>query len=133
MEEIGRMAPCVQKITTIRENYDLWARRAEKINAGEAILSLRQWSGKPYRSKQVEFLKLEKIGVQRIKITNVVSDVFGDPIVRKHHSLQVIIDKVRLINSLFIVKNDGLNEQDFKWWFNKDIDGVIIHFTDFKY
>ena len=42
-----------KKIHTIRQNYELWNKRAEKINKGEAILSIRKWSGKAYRSKQI--------------------------------------------------------------------------------
>ena len=29
---------------TVRQNYDLWANRFEKINKGEAQLSIRQWT-----------------------------------------------------------------------------------------
>ena len=36
------------KIHTIRANYDFWAKRFEKIAAGEACLSIRKWVGKPY-------------------------------------------------------------------------------------
>lgn len=39
------------KLHTIRGNYDLWAKRFEKINKGEAVLSVRYWSGKPYNSR----------------------------------------------------------------------------------
>ena len=37
-----------RKIHTIRANYDFWAKRFEKIAAGEACLSIREWVGKPY-------------------------------------------------------------------------------------
>jgi hypothetical protein len=121
-EEIGRIAQGVQKITTIRLNYDLWASRAEKINAGKAILSLRQWSGKPYRSKQVEFLQLEKIGVQKL-----VLDV----------NLGWFIDDYDSdVTVMCMAKNDGLSLDDFKKWFGKiktETPYAIIHFTDFKY
>ena len=58
-----------EKKHTLRSNYEYWRQRFEKINSGEACLSLRYWQGLPYRSKQVEFLRLTKndgIGLQRL-------------------------------------------------------------------
>lgn len=106
------------KLHTLRENYDLWTRRAEKINRGEAVLSLRQWSGKPYRSKQQEFLQLEKIGLQYISIISGRDFCYIDG---QTNYLQIVS------------KQDGLSEDDFRAWFKKDFVGVILHFTDFKY
>lgn len=57
------------KIHTIRANFGLWKKRFGEIEAGRACLSLRYWEGKPYRSKQVEFLRLTKddgIGLQEL-------------------------------------------------------------------
>ena len=39
------------KLHTIRANYPLWEKRIKDIQEGHAVLSVRQWSGKPYRSK----------------------------------------------------------------------------------
>lgn len=36
------------KIHTIRNNYDLWAVNAEKMQTGKYLLSVRQWIDKPY-------------------------------------------------------------------------------------
>ena len=58
------------KLHTIRANYPLWKKRFEQIERGEACLSIRQWSGKPYASKQVEIARLTKddgIGLQNQK------------------------------------------------------------------
>ncbi len=41
-----------EKIHTIRRNYDLWKVNAEKMERGNFYLSVRQWSGRPYNSKQ---------------------------------------------------------------------------------
>lgn len=46
------------KIHTIRANYPLWKQRISEIQAGRAVLSVRQWTGNPYRSKQVEKLPM---------------------------------------------------------------------------
>lgn len=115
------------KITTIRENYDLWSRRAEKINRGEAVLSLRQWSGSPYRSKQVEFMRLEKIGVQKVSIQRIPIESGA-----KQKFMSIVAGGITVPMPI-VAKNDGLREEDFWNWFKKDMEGVVIHFSDFKY
>lgn len=109
-----------KKIHTVRGNYELWEKRARQINEGKAILSVRYWSGKPYNSKQVEFLQLNKIGVQKLKDpTNFVyAEIDGG-----------------ICNWEDIAKNDGLSFDDFCEWFkirqNKPM--AVIHFTEFRY
>ena len=115
------------KLHTIRSNYELWAKRAAKINAGEMELSIRVWSGKPYRSQQVEVACLTKLGVQRVCITNMGAD----------HEPAVWVDG-RLIDqgAAILSKNDGLSYWDWHDWFLKSVSqfkGVIIHFTDMRY
>lgn len=113
-ERLGR------KLHTIRANYPLWAKRFEQINRGEACLSIRQWTGKPYASKQVEIARLTKedgIGIQRLdlKETDYISMI--------HHSK-------------IFANNDGLSRREWIDWF-KDYDlsqpMAIIHFTKFRY
>lgn len=118
------------KLHTIRSNYDLWKKRADKINAGEAVLSLRQWTGSPYNfardgSKPVEFMQLEKVGVERVSLKIFIGQVIGD--------VQASVNGWTLKEPAKLIKNDGLSVSDFAHWFKKDFDGVIIHFTDFRY
>ena len=40
-----------EKLHTIRANYPLWEKRIKEVQEGRAVLSIRQWTGKPYRSK----------------------------------------------------------------------------------
>lgn len=112
------------KIHTIRSNYDLWRKRFENINKGKAILSVRIWSGKPYRSKQIEIFRYDikrKIGIQKMNFDE---------------SFENIIVNGKAVNKELLAKNDGLNPKHFDHWF-KDADPqnpmVIIHFTDFRY
>lgn len=112
------------KIHTIRSNYNLWAKRAEKINSGEAVLSLRQWTGKPYRSKQEEFLRLEKVGVQKVRVIRMT--------MHGHFSIHTIVEG-KMVGIDVVAKNDGLSVNDFCNWFTNGVNGVVIHFTDFKY
>ena len=111
------------KIHTIRGNYDLWAKRFEKINKGEAILSVRIWSGKPYQSKQKEIIKYHKvheIGIQKL----------DDPA-----NFEFALIHGKKVNWELIAKNDGLSFVDFCDWFKVRTDKpmAIIHFTNFRY
>lgn len=122
-----------QKLHTIRGNYDLWSKRLNEVQEGKALLSIREWEGMPYRSKQVEIMKVTKdsgCGVQRISM-------------HKPNASQICwnIDDRRTIQQLDeVAKNDGLLLEDFRvWFFPKQTDeeaffvGAIIHFTDFRY
>ena len=115
---------------TIRGSYELWKKRADKINAGEAVLSLRQWSGEPYKSKQIEFMQLEKIGVERVKITHWKPPAWDE---NKSIQKQCVVNLIRPVPPSQLAKNDGLSYSDFDAWFPNDFDGCIIHFTDHIY
>lgn len=41
-----------EKRHTIRKNYGYWRQAFDQIEAGLGLLSIREWSGQPYRSKQ---------------------------------------------------------------------------------
>ena len=109
-----------KKIHTLRSNYNLWRKRGEEINLGEAILSIRYWSEKPYRSKQIEICQLRKIGIEKLEQPD--NFVFA-PISGK------------MINWDTVAENDGLSFYDFCDWFkSRQQDPMaVIHFTDFRY
>lgn len=114
-----------EKIHTIRGNYELWAKRFEKIEKGQAWLSLRVWAGKPYRSKQLEIFRYNKssdIGIEKLQLDPVLGWFIND------------IDSD--VNTEDIAENDGLSLPDFKSWFKKyDLTEplAIIHFSGFRY
>lgn len=109
-----------EKIHTIRGNFDLWKKRAQEINAGRAVLSVREWSGKPYQSQQTEIRQFNKIGIQIVN-ENVVLDYSFD-------------GSYNTVDSEIVAQNDGLEESDFLKWFKSGvIDFACIHFTDFRY
>lgn len=105
------------KIHTIRQNVELWRKRVYEIQKGNAILSIRYWSGKPYNSKQVEICQLNRfsgIGLEEIVIP--------------------CMNDIEAIKKLAL--NDGLSLEDFEEWFKKyDFSKplAIIHFTAFRY
>ena len=118
---------CRGKIHTIRGNYLLWSERIGEVMSGEACLSIRQWSGKPYRSKQIELAVLTNKDGVSIQMLNIdlkqgfVCHIHGVPI---------------LVPSFIIANNDGLSLDDWKEWFKGyDLSQsmAIIHFTKFRY
>ena len=119
---------------TIRKNYPLWEKRINEVLEGNAIISLRYWSGKPYKSPQVEFATLDKdsgCGVQLLRFPAI------SICERKETPLSVLIDKAKSIYNIDLVaENDGLSLEDFKSWFQRyDLikPMAIIHFTKFRY
>ena len=120
------------KFHTIRANYEFWRKRFEKISAGKAVLSVRQWVGKPYAkgSTQHEIVVLTRddgIGLQRLDFED--GDIF-----------QVNVDGQKFAPTeetlTNIAANDGLTYDDWREWF-KDYDLskplAIIQFTKNRY
>lgn len=107
-----------------RGNFPLWEKRIAQIQNGEAVLSVRQWTGKPYQSKQVEIARLtaeDGVGIQELKLTDL--------------SRPTTINGQRIELNL-LAKNDGLGFNDWFYWFEKyDLSKplAIIHFTKFRY
>ena len=136
----------VLKIHTIRANYPLWLKRITEVQQGKAVLSVRQWSGKPYRSPQIEITRLTvKHGVGIQKVVFYRTEWYDDDN-KCHYCYDVTLDNDKGINIDDIARNDGLNPIDFIEWFDRDIckqklddDGrihkelAIIHFTKFRY
>ena len=120
---------------TIRANYPLWAKRIKEIQDGEACISIRQWSGKPYASKQEEICRLTSdngVGIQK---------VFINPNMFNPELLVAALDREgngfnTALSSGFLAEYDGLPFLDWHDWFkNYDYSQpfAIIHFTEFRY
>lgn len=119
------------KLHTIRANAPLWAKRIAEVQQGNAVLSVRQWSGKPYRSKQELIANLTKddgVGIQLLKFQPDADGCYSWK--------QFVIDNHYKTNIIFVANNDGLLFEDWKEWFrNYDLSKplAIIHFTKFRY
>lgn len=116
---------------TIRGNAELWEHRAEEINAGRAVLSVRQWSGRPYCSHQIEIARHTKLGTQRVKMS------FSAPW-DKCISVKQVNGDIHYPLFFEVAQNDGLSPDDFMAWFMKNrkksvFEGIILHFTDMRY
>lgn len=122
--------PSLAKIHTIRANYPLWEKRIKEVQEGRAVLSIRQWTGKPYRSKQVEIARLTAdngIGIQKLSFDK---DRDGVPSLKYFNINGKYIDREILTN------NDGLSKEDWQEWFrgyDLSMPMAIIHFTKFRY
>lgn len=116
------------KIHTIRYNNNgVWDGRYKDIASGNKYLSVREWTGRPYNSEQREFAKYDKIGLQHITMTYGVDDSVP----------QVWIDNKKVPVEI-VAKNDGLTVEQFvEWFFGKSksnvFEGVVVHFTNFRY
>ena len=121
------------KLHTIRANYELWSKRFEQIEAGNAVLSIRYWTGKPYHSKQTEICKLTRedgIGIQKMEFL-----AFQEGY-RKDAGIWIAGNVFPIDEREQIAINDGLTLQDWEAWFKScDLSKplAIIHFTKFRY
>ncbi|WP_418202533.1 hypothetical protein [Bacteroides sp.] len=111
---------------TIRSNYPLWLKRITEVQQGKAVLSVRQWTGKPYRSKQEEIASLtasDGIGIQMLSFAPL-------------YTLAAPFVNGRRIATNTLASNDGLRDADWREWFmHYDLTQpmAIIHFTKFRY
>ena len=130
----GLMYPA--KFHTGRENYDLWKHRCDEVNAGRAVLSLRQWSGEPYKSKQCPLgIELTCVGIQKMSIVIWRDQLSGHGPVLSGH-VRIDEDLLPISTKMSLIQSDGFDEpHDFMDWFGwKNWSGALIHFKpDFKY
>lgn len=119
---------------TIRSNYDMWVHNIEKINAGGYVLSVREWEGKPYRSKQVEIANFNGQGKYTIGYERITMNF--NPITKE---LKCVINGKPFKDIESLAMNDGMTVAEFKdWFFGQGMDrklftGIIIHFSDMRY
>lgn len=116
-----------RKIHTIRANKNgVWDKRYTDISSEKKYLSVREWTGKPYNSVQRVIGRADKIGLQHIKMAYGVED--AEP--------RAWVDG-KEIDVHILAHNDGLPLKDFTEWFfgckRGTFEGVIIHFTNYRY
>jgi len=77
------------------------------------MISLRVWSDKPYRSKQIEFAQVE---VKKVWPVTIICDDIFNPVYTGD----------RLLPTCQVAKNDGLECDDFVKWFMGKKEGAIF-------
>lgn len=119
-----------EKIHTIRANTAIWKKRVAKVQKGKAVIELRRWEGKPYRSGQTLIRRLTQddgVGFQEVLLSRKVEGM----------TARVLEDKAARNISLYtLAKNDGLDTASFISWFSQyDLSQPlgIIHFTSKRY
>lgn len=149
-----------RKVHTCRSNYEYWRAKMEKITAAGGVLSVRQWSAKPYRSPQEVITEIPAgiVGVQKLELRRerqVVSHFAEErtkPIATtSYYDWTAEVDG-KPVPLEIIAENDGLTVSDFKAWFAPAFDAAekkyselaglasaltldfaIIHFTKRRY
>lgn len=144
---------------TCRSNYEYWAKKIAKVKETGGVLSVRQWSEKPYRSPQevitevpADVVSIQKLELRRDKVM-VEHHVEGErsPIATAwNYDYTAQVDG-RPVPLLALAENDGLNVEEFKAWFKPvfdeaernynllyqevgtTIDFAVIHFTNKTY
>lgn len=119
-----------KKLHTIRANYPLWEKRIKEVREGKAILSLRQWVDKPYRSKTQEIARLsasDGVGIQMLEFEKDCDGMASWYFFNIDGKYPSLVD---------VALNDGLTVEAWREWF-KDYDLsrplAVIHFTPFRY
>lgn len=149
-----------RKVHTYRSNYGYWRAKIEKITATGGVLSVRQWSAKPYRSPQEVITEIPAgiVGVQRLalrrerRVINHYAEEQDKPIATAtYYDYTAEVDG-HPVPLEILAENDGLTVDDFKAWFAPifaetdkkypqfaglasavTIDFAIIHFTKRRY
>ena len=110
------------KIHTIRANYEKWKRKIDQIKNGEAVLSIREWQGVPYHSKQNYLFYYNQ--EDALEVSKLTKDENG-----------YLINDIIRVSEEELAKNDGLTLDEFQEWFKvfPSEPMAIIHFTGFRY
>lgn len=127
----------MMKVHTIRTNLERWSRIMQKVQEGKAVISVRQWNGRPYEkgNVQVELFRLGKdygIGMQALSVMEYTDSEDG-----VERAVYCIDGKpMPMLTMKQIAENDGLAVEDWKEWFTgmSFVESLpIIHFTKFRY
>lgn len=130
---------------TVRCNYSYWAERVKKLQEVGGVLSIREWSGKAYRSPQEVILEVPAslIEVQRLELTRTAKRYEG--LQGTFYEWDATVDG-QFVDVRKLAHNDGLCTKDFIQFFNPVFEEyakgnpekltltfAVIHFTTFRY
>ena len=113
----------IKQHTLRADEKGTWTKKIKEVAAGEAQLSIREWTGRPYSSPQKEIIMLTKDdGVDCCEVFIEFPRVtfFDEP------------DSINFAKE--VAANDGLTLDQFWGWFGTaKMRAVMIHFTDLRY
>lgn len=111
-----------RKIHTCRCNYEYWKAKIARLQEKGGILSIRQWSDKPYRSPQevIKDIPAEIVGVQKLELSREkqVTDLLSNPPIKRIEYTYSANVEGRPVKIEDLAYNDGLTEEEYKAWFN---------------
>lgn len=127
----------IMKVHTIRTKMERWSGIMKKVQEGKAVISVRQWKGRPYEkgNVQVELFRLGKddgVGLQTLSVREYTDA--DDGIERAVYCIDG--KPMPMLTMKQIAENDGLTVEDWKAWFTgmSFVEPLpIIHFTKFRY
>jgi hypothetical protein len=115
-----------KKKHTIRGNYTYWDKIVKQVNESKAVLSVRQWTGKPYYSSPVEVFQVHKITIEPVHFEKPSK---ANP--RKVAFITIAGVKKTGVEFDKVARNDGFDlVEDFLDWFPYEFDGCILHFDE---
>lgn len=112
-----------RKIHTCRANYDYWKKKFDRMKEVGGVLSLRQWSGKPYGKgttmELVRDIPSDVCGVQQLKVA---LTKFPRKVEEKYRVPGTDFYMVAMVDGKYVdletlAHNDGLEVEDYMNWF----------------
>jgi hypothetical protein len=128
---------------TCRANVAYWAKKIMRLKEVGGVLSVRYWSGTPYRSKQVTIVNIPAEYVGFSLVEWYLHDIYGGTRMQYIRCSEVEVKEgdgyrkhKKEMDLKELAENDGLSVDDFKAWFrdcdlSKEL--IMIHFTKFRY
>ncbi len=103
----------IMKVHTIRTNMERWSGIMQKVQEGKAVISVRQWKGRPYEkgNVQVELFCLGKddgVGLQTLSVMEYTDA--DDGIERAVYCIDG--KPIPMLTLKQIAENDGLTVED---------------------
>ena len=126
------------KLNTYRISTKTWLKKAIDVMNGRAIISVREWTGEPYKTKQKELFKLgykTKFNICEISRNEEYANKFC---IIEQSIFEYVLNKYPIsISSLNdcerLSREDGLSEVQFcEWFFRKSnrVECIKICFND---
>ena len=128
---------CLKKIHTCRDNYKFWAKKIEALKSVGGTLCIREWTGKPYRSKQGT---IKEVAADVVGISSLVLTRSRNKELNKFYYTAEVDEQPIAVDVL--ARNDGFrNTKDFidflaPMFAKYKTDTLrlgIIHFSPFRY
>lgn len=128
-----------KKIHTCRDNYEYWEKKITALKNVGGSLSIRQWSGKPYKSPQEVVVEIPstEVGFSELTMEHTFYRCEG----KVSHYFRAFVEN-KPISLEELAKNDGFSSVDdftefllplFCKYHKRVLRLAIVHFNKFTY